>query len=64
MHRFPRVDLEGVRIYSVILRDMTEHKAAEETLKAALVEKEILLKEIHHRVEGVSQDVRRRLLRS
>ena len=57
-----KVDLEGVRIYSVILRDMTEHKAAEEMLKAALVEKEILVKEIHHRVEGVSQDVRRRLL--
>ena len=30
-----KVDLEGVRIYSVILRDMTEHVAAEHKIKAA-----------------------------
>ena len=52
-----KVDLDGVRIYSVILRDMTEHVAAEQRIKAALLEKEVLLKEIHHRVKNNLQVV-------
>ena len=52
-----KVDIEGVRVYSVILRDMSEHKAAEEKIKTALQEKEVLLKEVHHRVKNNLQVV-------
>ena len=52
-----KVDVDGTRVYSVILHDMSEHQAAEETLRAALAEKEVLLKEIHHRVKNNLQVV-------
>ena len=52
-----KVEIEGKAILTVILRDISERKASEGKLREALAEKEVLLREIHHRVKNNLQVV-------
>jgi PAS domain S-box-containing protein len=51
------IDLGGVSYILSVTRDITEIKIAEERIRSSLHEKEILLREIHHRVKNNLQAV-------
>jgi PAS domain S-box-containing protein len=51
------IQTEHGRLVSAAIRDITDRKVVEDKLRASLKEKEVLLKEIHHRVKNNLQIV-------
>ncbi len=49
------IDIGGARYHQAIIRDIRERKRAEKRILDALREKEVLLREIHHRVKNNMQ---------